>query len=96
MSRLENGIIRCEVREGQLRDFLLQVIGDYYDKAQGKNQEILLECPQDAAAVFDSKWLREAVGNIVDNGIKYTPIGGSIKLSLTIYEIFARIDISDT
>ncbi|MCO7123797.1 HAMP domain-containing histidine kinase [Ihubacter massiliensis] len=96
MSRLENGIIRCDVREGQLRDFLLQVIGDYYDKAQGKNQEILLECPQDAAAVFDSKWLREAVGNIVDNGIKYTPIGGNIKLSVTIYEMFARIDISDT
>lgn len=96
MSRLENGIIRCDTRKGQLRDFLLQVIGDYYDKAQEKNQEILLECTQDAAAVFDGKWLREAVGNIVDNGIKYTPQGGSITLSVTSYQMFARIDISDT
>lgn len=96
MSRLENGIIRCAAREGKLREFLMQVVGDYYDKAHEKDQQILLECPQDAAAVFDGKWLREAIGNIVDNGIKYTPPGGKIKLSVSSYELFVKIDISDT
>ncbi|MCQ4635242.1 HAMP domain-containing histidine kinase [Anaerovorax odorimutans] len=96
MSRLENGIIRCMPKKENVREFLLQIIGDYCDKAQEKEQELLLECPQETAAVFDGKWLREAVGNIVDNGIKYTPPRGRIRICVIGYEMFVRIDISDT
>ena len=38
----------------------------------------------------------EAIANIVDNAIKYTPCGGTITLSASEYSMFARIDISDT
>ena len=49
----------------------------------------------DAFAVFDFKWTAEALANIVDNAIKYTE-HGTIRISAVSYEMFARIDISDT
>ena len=49
----------------------------------------------DAFAVFDFKWTAEALANIVDNAIKYTE-HGTITISAVSYEMFARIDISDT
>lgn len=96
MSRLENGIIHCVPKRENLKEFLIQVIGDHYDNAQGKNMEILLECPAELTAVFDWKWLREAVGNILDNAIKYTPQGGNIEIKAIAYELFVQITVKDT
>ena len=49
----------------------------------------------DISAAFDMKWTTEALANIVDNAIKYTE-HGTIRISAVSYEMFARIDISDT
>jgi signal transduction histidine kinase len=46
-------------------------------------------------AVFDQKWTAEALGNLVDNAIKYTG-QGSIVISATAYELFVKIDVRDT
>ena len=56
---------------------------------------ILFGNDTDAFAVFDFKWTAEALANIVDNAIKYTE-HGTITISAVSYEMFARIDISDT
>ena len=47
-------------------------------------------------AVFDAKWTCEAIGNIVDNAVKYTPPGGRLSIDVERYSFFVRIDISDT
>ena len=49
----------------------------------------------DISAAFDMKWTAEALANIVDNATKYTE-HGTITISAVSYEMFARIDISDT
>lgn len=46
-------------------------------------------------AVFDRKWTGEAVGNIVDNSLKYTKEGGKVKITVCRYSFFVRIDIED-
>ena len=48
-----------------------------------------------AFAVVDFKWTAVALANIVDNAIKYTE-HGTIRISAVSYELFERIDISDT
>ena len=47
-------------------------------------------------AFFDFKWTLEAISNLVDNAIKYTPNGGNIRISVREYELFVRVDIADT
>ena len=49
----------------------------------------------DGEALFDMKWTSEAIGNIVDNAVKYTNIGGNIQITVNEYSLFTRIDIRD-
>lgn len=49
----------------------------------------------ETAEVFDSRWTMEAMENIMDNALKYTPVGGHIRISVMHYKMFARVDISD-
>ena len=46
-------------------------------------------------AAFDLKWTAEALGNILDNGIKYTANGGNINVCAQEYSFFVRIDVAD-
>lgn len=96
MSRLENGIIRCVPKIANLREVLVQVIGDCYEKAQEKDIAIELQCPRESTALFDQKWTREAIGNLVDNAVKYTPKGGKLDIAVISYQMFSEIRISDT
>lgn len=50
----------------------------------------------DIYAYFDFKWTLEALSNIVDNALKYTPAGGSVSVCVKEYEMFICIDVTDT
>ncbi len=71
------------------------VIEQATPKAMGKNIALTVDS-RDVEAVFDPKWTVEALYNIVDNAIKYTPSGQSVQLSVTPYQLFCRIDVADT
>lgn len=96
MSRLENGIIKCVPRQENVREFCIQVIGDFYEKAQEKNLDVRLECQNEVTAFFDPRWMGEAAGNILDNAIKYTPEGGRIQLTVTPYQLFVCLEVADS
>ena len=94
LSRLENGIISLSPQPAALQPLLESVVEQYAAKASEKGLSLRLQ-DTDAFAVFDFKWTAEALANIVDNAIKYTE-HGTITISAVSYEMFARIDISDT
>ena len=94
LSRLENGIISLSPQQASLQPLLESVVEQYAAKASGKGLSIYLY-DTDISATFDFKWTAEALANIVDNAIKYTE-HGTITISTVSYEMFTRIDISDT
>ena len=94
LSRLENGIISLSPQQAALQPLLESVVEQYTAKASEKGLSLRLQ-DTDAFAVFDFKWTAEALANIVDNAIKYTE-HGTITISAVSYEMFSRIDISDT
>ena len=87
LSRLENGIILLSPQQGALQPLLESVVEQYAAKAAEKGLSLRLH-DTDISAAFDMKWTAEALANIVDNG--------TITISAVSYEMFARIDISDT
>ena len=70
-------------------------MSQYIPKAQEKNIQLVLE--QTAGrAVFDSKWTEEALCNLLDNAIKYTPEKGTVAINVKNYEMFSALCVSDT
>lgn len=94
LSRLENGIIALSPQHTALQPMLQSIAEQYAAKADEKGLSLHLH-DTDISAAFDAKWTAEALSNIVDNAIKYTE-SGSITISAVAYEMFVRIDISDT
>ncbi len=96
MSRLESGIIQLNQQMGSLNQTSLTAIRQVYQKAQAKNIPISFAANQDIQLQHDHNWTVEAIFNLLDNAVKYTPGGGCINVSLGKYELFARLDITDT
>lgn len=94
-SRLETGIIAVTPVKDDVRGLLISIFHDIGKKAENKNITVSLECGE-LTAVFDRKWSEEALFNILDNAVKYTPENGRISISAVPYELFSRIDITDT
>ena len=95
LSRMESGIITVHPVRNQLSK-LLQMISQESAAMAHEKQIILSVCQTDIDALFDFKWTLEALSNIVDNAIKYTPEGGRVAIRAEKYSFFARIDIEDT
>lgn len=94
LSRLENGIITLSPQHTSLQSMLQNITEQYSAKATEKGLSLHLQ-DTDISATFDPKWTTEALANIVDNAIKYTE-AGTITISVTSYEMFVKIDITDT
>ena len=97
MSRLENGILSLSPEKCDVAELVSDVVSEYKDKAAAKALKINLAPKEgsDAAGEIDRKWTGEAIGNIIDNAIKYTD-EGSIDIRVSDYEMFVRVDIKDT
>lgn len=95
LSRMEQGIIASHPKAAPLQELLDDVQKIYAGRAGDKGLEFTVSRTAEVA-VFDAKWTCEAIGNIVDNAVKYTPPGGRIFIDAERYSFFVRIDISDT
>jgi signal transduction histidine kinase len=65
-----------------LAELLRQVCDLYEPIAEDKGMTLRVEVKEDVTVRGDRDLLLEAVANLVDNAIKYTPEGGSVDLSL--------------
>lgn len=93
-SRLETGTFQLSPEKRELFSMAQEVKKMAEAKAQAKNITLKL-CEESGQAVFDEKWTKEAVFNILDNAVKYSPEGSDIFIKIRVYEMFACIEIKD-
>ena len=93
-SRLETGTFQLTPLKNNIDRMIESVIEQITPKADSKQIQIRY-CPESYTAKFDIKWTHEALFNILDNAVKYSPRNSVIKITVYAYEMFACVSVAD-
>lgn len=94
-SRMEHRIIQIRKEKQDLRETIAKAIFQVRKKAQVKHMEITLDCPAALSLSHDRNWISEAVANLLDNSIKYSPASSEIIVRAVKNEMFTQIEVRD-
>ncbi len=98
LSSLEGGPddVAITLERGSIRD-VLQVALDVCEmKATARDIRLELDCPDDLFADINAPLLEQAVVNLVDNAVKYSPEGSTVAVSAGIEAAGLSIKVEDT
>jgi signal transduction histidine kinase len=95
IARVESSSAQAGFVELDLSELLGDVVEMYQPVAEEKGQELGATFPDSLPMRGDRDLLFQAVANLVDNAIKYTPVGGRIDVALTSDPRGWQIAVSD-
>ena len=93
-SRLESDIIGLQKNQANLKDLIKDVLKEFKVKLDEKDIRIDLK-DEDLLFALDERWLKEAIHNLVDNAIKYSPKGSTINISIYKSYLNYNLDIEN-
>ena len=100
VSRLETSLITLRQEAVLLSALLTDAVNTVYEKALQK--EISIEiCNSDSQDVLstslsvDRRWTAEAMANILDNAVKYSPAGSRIRIDIHKFYSYIQLDVTD-
>jgi signal transduction histidine kinase len=96
IARVESGAYRSAFASVDLSQIVLDVAELYQAAAEEKHIALTCEIVEHVHVFGDRELLAQALTNLLDNAIKYTPANGSIDLRLTTDAQMVRVSVADT
>lgn len=95
LSRLEAHMICIQPEDVNLKETIIQAVNRVYMKAFQKEISIELNDFTDFMLPHDPKWTQEALINLLDNAIKYSPSGSHIEIRVIPVVSYIFIEVED-
>jgi len=96
LSRADAGVLRMDRRPVNLQALLEDVVGTVRPLAESRSVNLRVDSAAPVQVAGDPDHLRRLFLNLVDNGIKYTPGGGSVKVSIHKDGTWACVGVKDS
>lgn len=93
-SRLESDIISLQKHQANLKELVQDVLGEFKVILNEKDISINLK-DEDLIFDLDARWLKEAIHNLIDNAIKYSPNGSTINIRVYKSYLNYNLDIEN-
>ncbi len=93
----ESGRLRFDTRPVQIVDVAARVVDVF--QAQAAERDVALQLTAPAATPLvdvDPQRLEQIIGNLVDNGLRYTPGGGHVQLAVSVSATAVELSVADT
>jgi len=96
-SRVTVGAITLRLERLDLNTVLDDALAFVASRARNKHQQVLASFSEAPLPVEgDSLRLQQLFVNLLDNAVKYTPVGGEVRLSLRQGDGYAEVEVADT
>ncbi len=97
LSRIDAGIFPLDVRPGDLRDPIRSVVEAHAELAEQRGVSLMSEVPPAPVMLpFDRERIVQLLTNLVGNGLKFTPHGGQVRVTLSDAPEGAVIEVRDS
>ena len=96
IAEAETGVMKLDHRPVYVKQLVGQVIDLYQHVAEEKGIAVIVEVPWHLHLSGDAARLQRALGNLVDNALKYTPAGGRVVIRSERAEGGVSIEVCDT
>jgi heavy metal sensor kinase len=96
LARADAGVLRMDRRPVDLAQLVEEVLGQARILADARSIHLRLAAAEPVSIQGDHAHLRRLLLNLVDNGIKYTPPGGQVTISLKSEGRWASMQVEDT
>jgi signal transduction histidine kinase len=96
ISEVETGSVKLDIGEVDVCALVNKVCDLYRGVAEEKDIALRLECLSGLWISGDRNRLLQAIANVLDNAIKYTPQNGSVDIAVSLRDADVVIDIRDS
>jgi signal transduction histidine kinase len=96
ISAVENGAGKAQFKPFDLGSVCAQVFDFYEPLAESKGVDMVIDAVRPLPVRGDQDLMREAVSNLVDNAIKFTPAGGRVRIEARMAGGRPILRVSDT
>ena len=95
LSRLESGLIQLQLEEKSLNQTVLMAIKNVFAKAKQHHITLTYDSEIELSLIHDQRWTAEAIFNLLDNAVKYSPPGSTVAIRVRELGLFVAVDVTD-
>ena len=95
MSRLETNLVVVQPEKQPVEPLIFQAVAQIRPKAEACEIDVKIQGNQKITACYDKKWSIEALYNLLDNAVKYSPRGSQVNLRVQEYSMYCEICVED-
>lgn len=95
MSRLETNLVVVQPEKQPVEPLIFQAVAQIRPKAEACEIDVKIQGNQKITACYDKKWSIEALYNLLDNAVKYSPRRSQVNLRVQEYSMYCEICVED-
>lgn len=95
MSRLETNLVAVQPIRQPIEPLISQAVAQIRPKAEACEISLKVQGNLQITACYDRKWSIEALYNLLDNAVKYSPKGSRVQVWVQEYSLYCQVCVED-